>query len=531
MSQSLIKNVSIVDGSGGDRYKGHVLVSQGRIERIYKGHELPEDLPEGCKIVDGTNRVCTPGFIDTHSHSDLSILVEDVLEPKIRQGITTEILGQDGIAMAPLPELYIRDWQRNISGLDGYSDTINWHYETVGGYLKEIEKKKPSSNYSYLVPHGNVRLQVMGFKDETPDEEQLQAMKDVVEDAMEQGCLGLSSGLIYIPCTYAATEELIELCKVVKAYDGVFVVHQRSEADDIFASMEEIFRIGRESGVRLHFSHFKICGKKNWKYYDRILKKLDQAKEEGLKVSFDMYPYTAGSTMLSAILPPWMHVGGTYSMLRRLKDFYYRREVRKAVRKRRTKWDNFISFAGVGGIYITSVASEANSPVVGMNLVELGAYKNQHPLEAAFDLILDEKNEVGMIDYYGNEEHLKGFIVRDEMNGCTDGLLGGKPHPRAYGAFPKFIDTYVTGLGLVTFEDMIHKLTKRAAENMGIKERGQIKEGYWADLLLLEEGAFKDKGTYLSPKQFPEGIHMVMVNGEVVFDGRACKATASGVIV
>jgi len=527
-----IKNVKIVDGTGGPSYLGDVLIDGEEISGVLPTNSLHylED-EEDVMIIDGSGRVLTPGFIDTHSHSDLEILEDPYLEPKIRQGITSEILGQDGISMAPLPKEFIYDWQRNISGLDGSSKNISWEYETIDNYLKMIEDSQSCSNSGYLIPHGNVRLQVLGFEEEDPTPIEIQEMKEIVRDGMESGCLGLSSGLIYIPCAYSKEEELVELCKVVADYDGVFVVHQRSEAGQILKSMDEIIRIGLKSGVKIHFSHFKICGKRNWKLLNKVLGKLDLAKAKGVQVSFDMYPYTAGSTMLSAILPPWMHVGGTYDMLKRLNDYGIRRMLRKELKKNYTKWDNFVSFAGMEGIYITNVGSAANENVIGLNLVELGKMKKMNPFEATFDLLIDEKNEVGMIDYYGYEEHLKTFIKREEMNGCTDGLLGGKPHPRAYGAFPKIIHKYVNEEQVITLEEAIHKFCGKPAQLFGLKGRGIIKDGYFADLLLIDELKIKDKGTYLNPKQFPEGIEMVMVNGAIVFDGHNNYKTSSGKVL
>lgn len=519
MGKIAILNTKIIDGTKEKAYRGHVIINGEIIEKV-----VSVDKPDAIKneefdqIINGKAYVLTPGFIDTHSHSDLQVLEKEVLEPKIRQGITTEILGQDGIAMAPLPIKYISDWQKNIAGLDGDSDTVDWEYETVEGYFKAIETFGPSSNMTYLVPHGNVRMAVMGLEDTQPTKEMLKEMQVIVRDAMERGCVGLSSGLIYIPCAYSYEEEIIEMCKVVAEYGGVFVVHQRSEANQILESMDEIIRIGVASGVKIHFSHFKICGKNNWHLLEQVMGKIDEAKEKGLEVSFDLYPYTAGSTMLSAILPPWMHIGGTNKMLERLKDSKNRQKLMVELNEEKSKWDNFIEFAGVSGIYITSVKTEKNQEIVGKSLVELGKMKGKEPLEAAFDLLIEEENNVGMIDFYGNDEHLKTFVAREEMNLCTDGLLGGKPHPRAYGSFPRLIAEYVKKEGILTLEEAIYKMTYRPAKLFGLKRRGRIKEGNYADLILFDENDFRDLGTYVNPMQFPTGLQMVMVNGHILYD-------------
>lgn len=512
-----ICRVRIVDGTGNKSFVGHIWVTGDVIADIEVSHEEaePESYQHKAKeIIDGKGYVLAPGFIDTHSHSDIEVFKKKVLWPKVRQGITTEFLGQDGISMAPMPKPLIKDWQRNLAGLDGTDEQLDWTYETVEGYLNQLENTQPTSNMAYLIPHGNVRSQVLGFENRKATKDELEQMADVVQAGMEAGAYGLSSGLIYNPCMYGDEAELIELCKVVARYDGVFVVHQRSEANNILSSMDEIIRVGRESGVRIHFSHFKICGKENWHLLDAVLGKLDGAKEEGIKVSFDMYPYTAGSTMLSAILPPFMHEGGTVRMIERLKDPTMRGKIKEAVAVKEAEWDNFIAFAGLEGIYITSVKTHKNQDVVGKNLKMLGEAKGKDPLEATFDLLVDEENEVGMIDYYGSEEHIKTFVKRPEMNTCTDGLLGGKVHPRAYGAFPKILHSFVNQESVLTLEEAVRKMTGKAADVFGISKRGYIKEGHKADLVLLDMKSIKDLGTYLEPDQFPEGIHGVWVNGQ-----------------
>lgn len=294
-----IANGYIVDGTGKPGYRGELYIQDEKILAV--GVKLDHAFDQE---IDAKDLVVAPGFIDTHSHSDLEILKNPFVEPKIRQGITTEILGQDGISMAPLPLKYIEDWRKNIAGLDGDSDEISWDFQTTEGYLHDLEQNGLGTNVAYLAPHGNIRMEAMGLENRRPTETELVNMKTILQRELDTGAIGLSTGLIYIPCAYGETWELIELCKVVAANDGVFVVHQRSEANTILSSMEEIIEIGRQSGVKVHFSHFKICGKKNWGQMDQVLKLLEKAKNEGIEVSFDQYPYGAGSTMLGVILPP-----------------------------------------------------------------------------------------------------------------------------------------------------------------------------------------------------------------------------------
>lgn len=269
-------------------------------------------------VIDASGLVVAPGFIDTHSHNDLQILVEPEVAPKVMQGITTEVLGQDGISMAPLPTQYISPWRKNLAGLDGDSDQIDWTFENTENYLNMIDTVKPGLNECYLVPHGNIRMEAMGLENRLPNEDELEKMRQITRREMEAGAVGLSTGLIYMPCAYSQSLEIIEMCKVVAEYDGIFVIHQRSEADTILDSMEEVIKISRESGVKIHYSHFKVCGKKNWDKVDKVMDLLEAAKKEGIRVSFDQYPYVAGSTMLGVILPPWVHDGGTDKVLERL---------------------------------------------------------------------------------------------------------------------------------------------------------------------------------------------------------------------
>ncbi|TCK97750.1 N-acyl-D-amino-acid deacylase [Natranaerovirga hydrolytica] len=518
-----IENAYIIDGTNKSGYMGEIYIEKGIIQEVEKHIDGVFD-----KVIDAEGRVVSPGFIDTHSHSDLKVLVDNYISPKIHQGITTEILGQDGISMAPLPIQYVDDWRKNIAGLDGESDSINWNYITTDGYLSELEYNGLITNAAYLAPHGNIRMEAMGLSNKKAKTKDIELMKDILQRELDAGAIGLSSGLIYIPCAYGDLKELIELNKVVAKNNGIFVVHQRSEANTIIDSMKEIIEIGRQSGVKIHFSHFKICGKNNWNKADEILKLLDDAKKEGIAVSFDQYPYTAGSTMLSVILPPWAHAGGTNKLMARLQDHKARKKIIKDILKTNCKWDNFVEFAGLDGIYITSVKTEKNKIVIGKNLIELGAIKQKKPLEATLDLLLEEENSVGMIDYYGSEENVVAFLKREEQNVCTDGLLGGKPHPRAYGAFPRVIYEYVMNQEVLKLEEAIYKMTGKPAEVFQLDKRGKIAPGYWADIVIFEKSEIKDMGTYLEPDQYPIGIKMVIVNGTVVLEDNMEYRIASG---
>jgi len=268
--------------------------------------------------------------------------------------------------------------------------------------------------------------------------------------------------------------------------------------------------------VKIHFSHFKICGKNNWDKADEIILLIEEAEKEGVSISFDQYPYDAGSTMLSVIIPPWVHNGGTNEMLNRIKTPSLRKRIIEEIYETNCDWDNFVEFAGIDGIYITSTKTDKNKEVIGKNLKELGEMRNQDPIEATLDLLIEEENAVGMIDYYGSEELIIKFMKRPEQNFCTDGLLGGKPHPRVYGAFPRGLGRYVRELKALSLEEAIYKMTYKSASTMAIKDRGCIDIGFKADIVIFNKEEIVDKGTFIEPEQYPEGIPYVIVNGNMI---------------
>lgn len=522
----LLHNGTIVDGTGAAAFPGSVGVIDGRIAQI--GTCRSEDFD---RVIDATGLVIAPGFIDSHSHSDLKILEHPFVEAKLRQGITTEIFGQDGISMAPLPLEFIEPWRKNLAGLDGVSDTIDWSYQTTSGYLDLLEKSGVGPNVCYLAPHGNIRMEAMGLDNRLPTAEELERMCEITRRELEAGAVGLSSGLIYIPCAYSDMTEIVEICKVAAEFDAPFVVHQRSEADDILSSMEEILQIGRLSGVRLHFSHFKVCGRKNWDKIEQVLELLDAAREEGLKVSFDQYPYVAGSTMLGVILPPWAHAGGTDRLLERLQDPRQRQRMVHDIEHGLPGWDNFVEFAGLDQIFVTSVKTQANSDLIGKNLIDIGRMRGKTPYDATFDLLFEEENAVGMVDFYGTEEHIKRFMTRPEQNVCTDGLLSGKPHPRVFGAFPRVLGKYVREEQILSLEMAIHKMTGKTAEVFHLSDRGRIAKGYAADLVVFDPESVIDRGTFIDPIQFPVGIEAVLVNGQVVVEKGESQVNLPGQVL
>lgn len=520
----LIRNGQLFDGTGAPAVRADLGISGDRIAAI-------GDLAgaEAASVIEAQGRVVCPGFIDTHSHSGMVALCKPEVLHNIMQGITTCVVGQDAMGAAPMVDAFVGPWKKTMAGLEG-SYELDWSWRSVADYLDRLDAMDLGPNFAYLAPHGNIRLSVMGLDNRKPTADELERMKVLLQECLDQGAYGMSTGMIYPPCSFADTEEFIELGRVLADNDAVFVTHQRSEADAILSSMDEIIRIGRESGCRIHFSHFKVAGKKNWGLFDAVLEKLDECSRQGIRVSVDQYPYVAGSTTLSVILPPWAHDGGTDKMLERLADPEARKRMTADIEKGIPGWDNFVDFAGLDGILVTFVKTAKNQWAVGKSLVEIGEKLGKEPLEATYDLLLEEEGTAGLVDFYGLEEHVVRILQRPEQNVCTDGILGGKPHPRVYGTYPRVLGKYVRE-GVLDMATAIHKMTGRPASVLGIKNRGVLKEGFAADIVVFDPETVKDTADYSDPIRFPEGIEHVIVNGKaVVVNGKQRPSKAGKVI-
>lgn len=518
----LIKNGVVIDGTGAMGFRGDVFIKNGIIAAVGVGIGIGDD---DADIIDAGEKIVCPGFIDTHSHSDLRLIDEPDVLPKISQGITTEVLGQDGVSVAPLTKEQLGSWPKNVAGLLG-TVKDSWSWTTVREYAEAIKKKGSSTNLVYLAPHGNLRLTVLGMDDREATGEELLKMQELLEQALDSGCAGMSTGLIYPPCTYASEEELTALCRVLAKKGKPLVIHQRSEADTILDSMNELVRLAKATGVKVHISHFKLCGKKNWKYSDDLFAILDKAKKDGLSFSFDQYPYTAGSTMLSVILPPWVQGGGIDQMFARLTDKAEREKIKKQIFEGIDGWDNFVDFAGLDGIYITDAGSDKEA--VGLNLVQLGEKRGKEALDATFDLLVEQQNQVGIIDFYGSEDNLTAIMRDDRGNFCTDGLLGGTPHPRVYGTFPRVLGRYVREQHVLTLEQAVHKATMVPAQRFRIEKRGRLAPGYHADIVIFDKDTVCDTATFENPRQLSRGIEYVIVNGKVSYRGKETDVNLNG---
>ena len=513
MFDVLILNGKIVDGTGSPWFYGDIGIRGEEIATIGKlSHESAD------QVIDARGAIVSPGFIDMHTHSDLVILAQPFIKAKIMQGITTDLLGQDGIAAAPLPSKYVEIWKRNLAGLDG-TPPIDWDWSDVGSYLQKIQGKRPSYNLAFVVPHGNIRMTVLGIDNRPATDTEIAKMQEILIQSLEQGAAGLSTGLIYPPCCFAEMKELEALCQVIAQYGAPLVIHQRSEGDEIVESMQELIAIMSRTGAHLHLSHLKNCGKDNWYKTEQVLNLIDEAREHGVEITFDQYPYTAGSTMLSAILPPWAQDGGSDKMLERLRDPHMRNRMILEMASGLKGWDSMSKWAGWSGIYVTSVESEINRSAVGKSIAEIGKMRDTEDFpNVALDLIAEERNGVGMIDFVMNEESVKKIMAHPAGTIGSDGLLGGEPHPRAYGTFPRVLGKYVREEHVLPLEDMIRRMTSQPARIIGLQDRGIVREGLKADLVIFNKDTINDTATYASPRQYPTGIDYVLVNGSIIVE-------------
>ncbi len=529
----VLKNGSVIDGSGRNSYPADVAIGGGYILAIGAPGTLTAS-----EEIDCSGMVIAPGFIDTHSHSDLRALKEPQLPMKIRQGITLEIFGQDGVSVAPIRASDQPQVARSLAGLDGQLDRA-WDWQSVAEYLSAIERARVAIDCAYLIPHGAARLSVMGMEDRLARPDEIRAMQELIRQSMREGAIGMSTGLIYPPCCFADTAELIELCRAVAEFDGVFVSHMRSESDYMEDAVAEMIEVGKQSGARVHISHFKIAGRENWARIDGVLEMIHRAQNEGVRLTADQYPYIAGSTMLGAILPPRAHAGGVETTLERLASADERGRMRAAMLDRsRSSWDNFWKWSGPEGIVISDIPSGNHPEYLGQNLTEAAKLSKgvdqvgeEDAAEFAFDLLLVERMGVGMISFSQSEDVVRKIMTEPYVNVCTDGLLGGKPHPRAYGTYPRILGRYAREQGLLTLEEAVRKMSALAAGTFRLRGYGRIEEAMRANLVVFDPHRVIDRATFEDSMQYPEGIEYVIVGGELTVWGETQAEVGNGVAV
>jgi N-acyl-D-amino-acid deacylase len=522
MYDLLVRNGKIIDGAGNPWYMGDVAVRRGRIARIARSID-----DEAKRTLDASGLVVCPGFIDAHSHADFNTLVYRDMENVIHQGITTVMAGQCGSTPAPLSEKSRAQAQRqvDVSLPEGYSLELTW--STFDEYLREEEKKGLGANVGHMVGHGAIRAAAIGLEARDPTAAELETMRELTAEAMEAGAYGLSTGLIYPPGIYAKTPEIIELAKVAARYGGVYDSHIRGEGRTLMKALSEAIEIGEKAGLPVQISHHKVASKSIWGHSVQTLKLFEEARARGVDVTVDQYPYKAGSTGLMTLLPPWVHDGGNEAALERLRDPKLREKMRREIEKGIPGWENFAGELGWENVYVTSVKTDENKPVEGMNMVEVKNHRGApDEFTALYQLLLEEEGTAGMIIFYGDEDDVKRIMqsplhmVGTDAGCCTvEGpFCKGKPHPRHYGTYPKILGTYVREEKTLRLEEAVRKMTSFPAQRFGLLDRGLLRPGMWADLTVIDPATVAERSTYKDPHRFPSGIEYVVVNGKVAVD-------------
>ncbi|MEK7275445.1 MAG: D-aminoacylase, partial [Candidatus Desantisbacteria bacterium] len=492
-----IKNSTIIDGTNSPGYKADIGIKGERIDCI----GIIDD-PSALMVIDAADRVVCPGFIDMHSHSDFTILANTYSESKIRQGVTTEIIGNCGMSAAPR---YEEAFNRGQEICHDFGFTCKW--KSMSDYFSLLNDTGIGLNIVALAGHGNIRESVMGYADSVATDIQLSKMKSLLEDALKAGCYGMSSGLIYPPGCFASTDELIELCKIVSAFDGIYTTHMRSEGGQLLEAIDETLTIGSKSGVHIHISHLKTSGEGNWSKLQAVFDKLDHHN-----VTADRYPYTAGATGLDAVLPLWMYEGGTAKEMERLQNAEIRnRLISQLSGKDSRDWNT---------VMIASVWNKANKGWIGKRVSEL----IQGKIERLLDFLISEECKTEAIFFSMSEDNLQQILKKpyvmigsDASSRATYGILSqDMVHPRGFGTFPQILSYYVREKKILSIEEAVWKMTALPAKTLNIPERGQIKEGCFADIVVFDPAVINSTSTYESPLSYPTGIDYVILNGEIV---------------
>jgi N-acyl-D-amino-acid deacylase len=525
MLDILIQNAYVVDGSGTPAYRADVAVERDRIVGIGQIEGAAAQT-----ILDAPGCVVTPGFVDMHSHADCSLPSLPTADSLLHQGITTVVAGQCGSSPAPL----LAETREQVIALaDSQDMPLPWHeWSTFGSYLDYLARVGISLNLVPLVGQGRVRSAVMGFTARPPTQADMARMQAEIVQAMDEGAIGVSTGLIYPPGSYASTEELVSITRPVGERDGFYFSHIRGESDTLLSAVSEAIQIGRQTGAAVQISHFKAVGQPNWDKSEAALKLIDEARAEGLDVTADLYPYLASSTHLGATLPDWAHEGGKESIRARLNDPETRLRMAAAMQSghapRAGEWDK---------ILISN--SPKNRNYEGHSVAELAAEAGISPYDWVFDALLAAELDIGMIKFSMSEENRRQELRHPAMMIGTDGvgrapvgpLSRGKPHPRSYGTFPRVLGHYVRDEGVLSLEEAIWKMCGFPAQKLRWTDRGLVRRGFKADLVVLDPAVVADQATYTAPHRFPVGIHHVIVNGSLVIHQGIHNGTRPGVIL
>jgi dihydroorotase/N-acyl-D-amino-acid deacylase len=518
----IVRGGTVFDGEGGPGRRVDLGIQADRVATL----EDLQSATAGLEL-DATGLTVSPGFIDTHTHSDgawrLGPEHTDLVAASVRQGVTTEVCGNCGFSPFPLVEERRAELMRHMSLL---LDTREPDWHDLAGFTAAAEAAGLVANLAPLVGHGTLRACVLGLEDRPPNADELTAMKRLLAEALEQGAFGLSSGLIYTPGVYAGTEELIELARVAAAWNRPYASHIRGETDMVADSVREAIRIGREAGLPAHISHHKAAGRQNWGRTEETLGMIDRARREGSDVSLDVYPYTAGSTMLQALLPPWAQAGGPDAMLDRLSDAETRRRIVGEWEAGPPGWENLMRAAGWDGIVISSCPGATETE--GRTIHELASDAGKLESTYLFDLLVEQRARATMIMHVMSEADVSRVVAYEGATIGSDGIpLPGKPHPRWAGSFARVLGRY-SREGGVDLSTLIHRMTGMAAQRFGLSDRGRLARGKLADVVVFDPDTVADRATYEQPLLAPDGISHVLVNGRAVVADGALTAERPG---
>jgi len=520
----VIMNGRIVDGTGNPWFYGDVAIRAGRIIKVgFLGAARAR------RRIDARGMIVAPGFIDMLGQSELSLLIDPRAESKVFQGITTEVTGEGGSA-APFNDYILKESEPFLTH---FRLTADWH--TLGEYFARLERSHTAINLATYVGATQVRQYVLHDENRAPTAVELEQMRKLVAQAMEDGAVGLSTSLVYAPAFYATTEELIELAKVASRYGGVYASHMRNEGNSIMSALDEAIRIGTEANIPVEIFHLKMAGKPNWGKMRDVITKIETARARGLDITADQYPYVAGATSLGAAVPPWSHEGGTAKFVERLKDPATRDKLKQEMRASSDKWENFYLGAGGGeGILVASVLNRDLAKYEGKRINEIARMMgNKDELDALFDLLIADNAQTGMIVFLMSEDDVRLALRQPWVSvgidhgsvALTGPLAEGKAHPRGYGSFPRILGRYVRDEHLLTLEEAIRKMTSLAANRVHLVDRGLLKPGFFADVVVFDPQKIRDVATFEDPNQLSIGMRFVLVNGEpVIFAGKQTNA-------
>lgn len=524
----VIRNAMIYDGSGAAPVAGEVAINADTIAAVGKLENAV-----GKQEIDARGMAVAPGFINMLSWATVSLIEDGRSQSDIRQGVTLEVFGE-GWSMGPLNEKMKQD-DREQQGDIKYD--INW--TTLGEYLEYLANRGVSTNIASFVGATTVRIHEVGYENRPPTPEELERMKALVRQAMEEGALGVGSSLIYAPAFYAKTDELIELCKVAAEHGGMYISHIRSEGNRLLESVDELIEIARAANIPAEIYHLKAAGRTNWHKMDEVIARVESARAPGLQITADMYTYTAGATGLDAAMPPWVQEGGYQAWVQRLQDPAIRKRVIKEMTEPTNEWENLFLHAGPENVLLVGFKSDSLKYLTGKSLAEVASMRNSTPPEAAIDLVIQDGSRVESVYFLMSEDNLKKQIAlpwvsfdSDAASQAPEGnFLKSSVHPRAYGNFARLLGKYVREEKVISLEEAIRRLTTLPAGNLKIKKRGSLTPGYFADVVVFDPATIKDHATFEKPQQYAAGVQHVFVNGEQVLkDGEHTGAKPGRVV-